>query len=115
MRKLNNFKGSIFMTLAVLTFTVEDFFSKATKFCAIGGNTDYLRPSWIYFLLGMFFHFKTKMVYEEAFNPILLVRSLFGVEEYFGNSDSFDAYNKRLCYVASHTAGSCFWSRNIFK
>ena len=48
------------------------------------------------------------MVYEEAFKPILLVRSLFEIcESILCISNSFDAHNKRLRYIASHTACSC--------
>ena len=77
---MNNFKGSVFMTLAMLAFTVEDFFlKKATKVAPLGEILIICGLLGFIFFLGCSFISKQKMVYEEALKPILLVRSLFEI------------------------------------
>ena len=68
------------MTLAMLAFTVEDFFlKKATKVAPLGEILIICGLLGFIFFLGCSFISKQKMVYEEAFKPILLVRSLFEI------------------------------------
>ena len=77
---MNNFKGSVFMTLAMLAFTMEDFFlKKATKLAPLGEILIICGLLGFIFFLGCSFISKQKMVFEEAFKPILLVRSLFEI------------------------------------
>ena len=77
---MNNFKGSVFMTLAMLAFTTEDFFlKKATKVAPLGEILIICGLLGFIFFLGCSFISKQKMVYEEALKPILLVRSLFEI------------------------------------
>ena len=68
------------MTLAMLAFTVEDFFlKKATKVAPLGEILIICGLLGFIFFLGCSFISKQKMVYEEALKPILLVRSLFEI------------------------------------
>ena len=68
------------MTLAMLAFTVEDFFlKKATKVAPLGEILIICGLLGFIFFLGCSFISKQKMVYEEALKPILLIRSLFEI------------------------------------
>ena len=68
------------MTLAMLAFTVEDFFlKKATKVAPLGEILIICGLLGFIFFLGCSFISKQKMIYEEALKPILLVRSLFEI------------------------------------
>ena len=68
------------MTLAMLAFTMEDFFlKKATKVAPLGEILIICGLLGFIFFLGCSFISKQKMIYEEALNPVLLVRSLFEI------------------------------------
>ena len=68
------------MTLAMLAFTMEDFFlKKATKVAPLGEILIICGLLGFIFFLGCSFISKQKMIYEEALKPILLVRSLFEI------------------------------------
>ncbi len=68
------------MTLAMLAFTMEDFFlKKATKVAPLGEILIICGLLGFIFFLGCSFISKQKMIYEEALKPVLLVRSLFEI------------------------------------
>ena len=77
---MNNFKGSVFMILAMFAFTLEDFFlKKATKFVPLGEILIICGLLGVIFFLGCSFIAKQNIIYEESLNAILIVRSIFEI------------------------------------
>lgn len=77
---MSNFKGSIFMILAMFAFTVEDFFlKKATKFVPLGEILIISGLLGIIFFLGCSLITKQNMIYEKSFSAVLIVRSIFEI------------------------------------
>lgn len=79
-KKMNNFKGSVFMILAMFAFTLEDFFlKKATKFVPLGEILIICGLLGVIFFLGCSFIAKQNIIYEESLSAILIVRSIFEI------------------------------------
>ena len=79
-KKMNNFKGSVFMILAMFAFTLEDFFlKKATKFVPLGEILIICGLFGVIFFLGCSFIAKQNIIYEESLSAILIVRSIFEI------------------------------------
>ena len=77
---MNNFKGSVFMILAMFAFTLEDFFlKKATKFVPLGEILIICGLLGVIFFLGCSFIAKQNIIYEESLSAILIVRSIFEI------------------------------------
>jgi len=77
---MSNFKGSIFMILAMFAFTVEDFFlKKATKFVPLGEILIISGLLGVIFFLGCSLITKQNMIYEKSFSAVLIVRSIFEI------------------------------------
>lgn len=79
-KKMNNFKGSVFMILAMFAFTLEDFFlKKATKFVPLGEILIICGLLGVIFFLGCSFIAKQNIIYKESLSAILIVRSIFEI------------------------------------
>ena len=79
-KKMNNFKGSVFMILAMFAFTLEDFFlKKATKFVPLGEILIICGLLGVIFFLGCSFIAKQNIIYKESLSAILVVRSIFEI------------------------------------
>ncbi|MDC0394356.1 DMT family transporter [Alphaproteobacteria bacterium] len=77
---MNNFKGSVFMTLAMFAFTLEDFFlKKATQFVPLGEILIICGLLGVVFFLGSSLIAKQNMIYKESLSLILIVRSIFEI------------------------------------
>ena len=77
---MNNFKGSVFMILAMFAFTLEDFFlKKATKFVPLGEILIICGLLGVIFFLGCSFIAKQNIIYKESLSAILIVRSIFEI------------------------------------
>ena len=77
---MNNFKGSVFMTLAMFAFTLEDFFlKKATQFVPLGEILIICGLLGVVFFLGSSLIAKQNMIYKEPLSLILIVRSIFEI------------------------------------
>ena len=77
---MNNLKGSVFMTLAMFAFTLEDFFLKtATKFVPLGEILIICGLLGVIFFLVCSLIAKQDLIYEESFSAILIVRSIFEI------------------------------------